>query len=95
MDASTASLAATPGLLVALGMRHGMDADHVAAIDGLTRLRYKAHMAVLDALWQTCSVWIGVSVTSAVLFMLAKCSWYFQSKADSTKHSTANNPVAQ
>lgn len=33
-----------------LGMRHGMDADHLAAIDGLTRLRPRPSNGVLFAL---------------------------------------------
>jgi len=34
-----ASLAALAALAFALGLRHGLDADHLATIDGLTRLR--------------------------------------------------------
>jgi protein-S-isoprenylcysteine O-methyltransferase Ste14 len=33
-----------------------------------------AVVAVLDAVWESYSVWIGVGVTSAGLFMLATCS---------------------
>jgi high-affinity nickel-transport protein len=32
---------ATLGLLFALGFRHGLDPDHIAAVDGLTRMRCK------------------------------------------------------
>lgn len=41
----------------------------------------KAHVAVLAAVWETYSVWIGLGVTATALLMLATCSWYFQSKA--------------
>ena len=39
---NTSSLAVTLGLLIALGFRHGMDPDHIAAVDGLTRMRFRA-----------------------------------------------------
>ena len=43
MDASaSSSLWVTLGLLTALGFRHGLDPDHIAAVDGLTRMRYRA-----------------------------------------------------
>lgn len=38
------------GLVWALGLRHGLDADHLAAIDGLSRLRPSAWNGVLFAL---------------------------------------------
>ena len=41
MDLNTTSLLATSGLLLALGFRHGLDPDHIAAVDGMTRLRHK------------------------------------------------------
>jgi high-affinity nickel-transport protein len=42
MDASAStSLWVTLGLLTALGFRHGLDPDHIAAVDGLTRMRYR------------------------------------------------------
>ena len=40
---TSSSLWVTLGLLIALGFRHGMDPDHIAAVDGLTRMRYKAN----------------------------------------------------
>ena len=44
MDASAStSLWVTLGLHIALGFRHGLDPDHIAAVDGLTRMRYRAH----------------------------------------------------
>ena len=39
-ELNTSSLFATLGLLLALGFRHGLDPDHIAAVDGLTRLRF-------------------------------------------------------
>ncbi|MEI6768716.1 MAG: hypothetical protein WCL48_07160 [Betaproteobacteria bacterium] len=41
-DLISSSLWPTLGLLLALGFRHGLDPDHIAAVDGLTRMRYKA-----------------------------------------------------
>jgi high-affinity nickel-transport protein len=38
------------GLVCALGLRHGLDADHLAAIDGLSRFRPSAWNGVLFAL---------------------------------------------
>ena len=38
----SSSLWPTLGLLLALGFRHGLDPDHIAAVDGLTRMRFKA-----------------------------------------------------
>lgn len=40
MDLNTTSLLATSGLLLALGFRHGLDPDHIAVVDGMTRLRH-------------------------------------------------------
>jgi high-affinity nickel-transport protein len=40
MDLNTTSLIATSGLLLALGFRHGLDPDHIAVVDGMTRLRH-------------------------------------------------------
>jgi hypothetical protein len=43
MDAAAStSLWVTLGLLIALGFRHGLDPDHIAAVDGLTRMRFRA-----------------------------------------------------
>ena len=36
---NSASLWVTMGLLSALGFRHGLDPDHIATVDGLTRMR--------------------------------------------------------
>ena len=42
MDSIPASWAALCGLAVALGMRHGFDADHLATIDGIARCHARA-----------------------------------------------------
>ncbi len=42
LEIDTSSLGATLGLLLALGFRHGLDPDHIAAVDGLTRLRFSS-----------------------------------------------------
>ena len=42
LELDTSSLGATLGLLLALGFRHGLDPDHIAAVDGLTRLRFSS-----------------------------------------------------
>jgi nickel/cobalt transporter (NiCoT) family protein len=39
---TSSSLWATLGLLLALGFRHGLDPDHLAAVDALTRMRFHA-----------------------------------------------------
>lgn len=41
---------ATLALVFMLGMRHGMDADHLAAIDGFARLRPSRWTGVLFGL---------------------------------------------
>ena len=40
MELNTTSLLATSGLLLTLGFRHGLDPDHIAVVDGMTRLRH-------------------------------------------------------
>lgn len=42
-DVQPSSVLATLGLLFALGFRHGLDPDHIAAVDGLTRMRFHHH----------------------------------------------------
>lgn len=42
MDIHSTSLLATCGLLLALGFRHGLDPDHIAVVDGMTRLRHNS-----------------------------------------------------
>jgi high-affinity nickel-transport protein len=42
LDFTSSSIWPTLGVLLALGFRHGLDPDHIAAVDGLTRMRFKA-----------------------------------------------------
>jgi hypothetical protein len=42
LELDSSSLWATLGLLLALGFRHGLDPDHIAAVDALTRMRFHA-----------------------------------------------------
>jgi nickel/cobalt transporter (NiCoT) family protein len=42
LNFTSSSIWPTLGLLLALGFRHGLDPDHIAAVDGLTRMRFKA-----------------------------------------------------
>ncbi len=44
MDALPTDWSALCGLVLLLGMRHGLDADHLATIDGLTRLNQRRGM---------------------------------------------------
>ncbi len=50
MHTSHTSPLALLGLVLALGIRHGVDPDHIAAIDGLSRLRPSSWNGVLFAL---------------------------------------------
>jgi nickel/cobalt transporter (NiCoT) family protein len=73
MESSTSSLLTTLGLLAALGMRHGMDPDHIAAIDGLTRLRCKAH-----AYWAARLTGLQFALGHSLTILLATAVFYWQ-----------------
>jgi nickel/cobalt transporter (NiCoT) family protein len=73
MESSTSSLLATLGLLIALGMRHGMDPDHIAAIDGLTRLRCKA-----QAYWAARLTGLQFALGHSLTILLATAVFYWQ-----------------
>ncbi len=73
MDFPSTSLLTTLGLLVALGMRHGMDPDHIAAIDGLTRLRCKAH-----AYWAARLTGLQFAMGHSLTILLATAVFYWQ-----------------
>ncbi len=73
MDAASSSLWATLGLLVALGFRHGMDPDHIATIDGLTRLRYQAH-----AYWAARLTGFQFACGHSLTILLATSVFYWQ-----------------
>jgi nickel/cobalt transporter (NiCoT) family protein len=73
MDADSSSLWATLGLLIALGFRHGMDPDHIATIDGLTRLRYQAH-----AYWAARLTGFQFACGHSLTILLATSVFYWQ-----------------
>jgi nickel/cobalt transporter (NiCoT) family protein len=73
MEFSTSSLLATLGLLFVLGVRHGMDPDHIAAIDGLTRLRCKAH-----AYWAARLTGLQFALGHSLTILLATAVFYWQ-----------------
>lgn len=64
MDTLPTEWGSLPGLIFALGMRHGVDADHVATIDALTRLA-----APWRARW--CGVLFAAGHGAAVLMLMA------------------------
>lgn len=68
-----ASLGALCGLTFALGMRHGFDADHLAVIDGVTRLNIADRPQVARFSGALFSLGHGTVVTAGV-FGLAKLS---------------------
>lgn len=70
---NTSSLAVTLGLLIALGFRHGMDPDHIAAVDGLTRMRYKAH-----AYWSAQLAGFQFACGHSLTILLATLLFYWQ-----------------
>jgi nickel/cobalt transporter (NiCoT) family protein len=73
MDVDSSSLWATLGLLVALGFRHGMDPDHIATIDGLTRLRFRAH-----AYWAARLTGFQFACGHSLTILLATSVFYWQ-----------------
>ena len=73
MDSASSSLWATLGLLIALGFRHGMDPDHIAAIDGLTRMRFCAH-----AYWAARLTGFQFACGHSLTILLATAVFYWQ-----------------
>jgi high-affinity nickel-transport protein len=72
MDTSS-SLWVTLGLLTALGFRHGLDPDHIAAVDGLTRMRYKA-----NAYWSARLAGFQFACGHSLTILLATLIFYWQ-----------------
>ena len=72
MPTST-SLFATFALLFALGLRHGLDPDHIAAVDALTRLRFKAH-----AFWSGRLTGFQFALGHSITIFLATLVFYWQ-----------------
>ena len=71
MDLNTTSLLATSGLLLALGFRHGLDPDHIAAVDGMTRLRHKG-----SAYWQARLTGFQFAAGHSLTILLATFAFY-------------------
>jgi high-affinity nickel-transport protein len=70
---TSSSLWVTLGLLMALGFRHGMDPDHIAAVDGLTRMRYKA-----NAYWSARLAGFQFACGHSLTILLATLIFYWQ-----------------
>ena len=70
---SNASLLVTLGLLLALGFRHGLDPDHIAAVDGLTRMRYRA-----NAYWSARLTGFQFACGHSLTILLATLIFYWQ-----------------
>lgn len=72
MDTS-ASLLVTLGLLFALGFRHGLDPDHIAAVDSMTRMRYSA-----SAYWSARLTGFQFACGHSLTILLATLIFYWQ-----------------
>jgi high-affinity nickel-transport protein len=70
---TTTSLLATLGLLLALGLRHGLDPDHIAAVDSLTRLRFQA-----NAFWSARLTGFQFALGHSLTVFLATLVFYWQ-----------------
>ena len=70
---TSSSLWVSLGLLIALGFRHGMDPDHIAAVDGLTRMRYKA-----NAYWSARLAGFQFACGHSLTILLATLIFYWQ-----------------
>ncbi len=73
MDFASSSLLATLGFLLALGLRHGMDPDHIAAIDALTRMRAQKH-----AYWAARLTGFQFACGHSLTILLASAVFYWQ-----------------
>ena len=71
MDLQTSSLLATSGLLLALGFRHGLDPDHIAVVDGMTRLRQNG-----SAYWKARLTGFQFAVGHSLTILLATFVFY-------------------
>jgi nickel/cobalt transporter (NiCoT) family protein len=70
---TNASLLVTLGLLLALGFRHGLDPDHIAAVDSLTRMRYSA-----SAYWSARLTGFQFACGHSLTILLATLIFYWQ-----------------
>ncbi len=71
MDLNTTSLLATSGLLLALGFRHGLDPDHIAVVDGMTRLRHNG-----SAYWKARLTGFQFACGHSLTILLATFAFY-------------------
>jgi high-affinity nickel-transport protein len=71
MELNTTSLLATSGLLLALGFRHGLDPDHIAVVDGMTRLRHQG-----SAYWQARLTGFQFAAGHSLTILLATLAFY-------------------
>lgn len=69
----TSSLWVTLGLLLALGFRHGLDPDHIAVVDSLTRMRYRA-----NATWSARFTGFQFACGHSLTILLATLVFYWQ-----------------
>ena len=67
------SIWATLGLLFALGFRHGLDPDHIAAVDGLTRMRFNQH-----SFWSARLTGVQFASGHSLTVFLATLVFYWQ-----------------
>jgi high-affinity nickel-transport protein len=74
MDLNTTSLLATTGLLLALGFRHGLDPDHIAVVDGMTRLRHNS-----SAYWKARLTGFQFAAGHSLTILLATFAFYLYS----------------
>lgn len=70
---TTPSMMATFGLLIALGLRHGLDPDHIAAIDALTKQRFRA-----NAFWAARLTGLQFALGHSLTVFLATLLFYWQ-----------------
>ena len=73
-DLLAPSLLSTLALVGALGFRHGFDADHIAAVDGMTRSRQVQH-----SYWMARGVGLQFALGHSAVILLASLLLYGQS----------------
>ncbi len=73
-DLLAPSLLSTVALVAALGFRHGFDADHIAAVDGMTRTRQVQH-----SYWMARGVGLQFALGHSAVILLASLLLYGQS----------------
>ena len=77
MDALPTSWSALAAVVFLLGLKHGFDADHLATIDGLTRVNSRARKSFAPYCGALFSLGHGIVVMAiAVLVSLATTQWH-------------------